>query len=54
MAHYMAFFMQMRPALYIALIALSPFIFLIDKLLPAERFAWKTGHAGSIPMKTAH
>lgn len=39
-AHYMAFFMQMRPALYIALIALSPFIFLIDKLLPAERFAW--------------
>jgi enediyne biosynthesis protein E5 len=39
-AHYMAFFMQMRPALYIALIALSPFIFLIDRLLPAERFAW--------------
>ncbi len=40
-AHYMAFFMQMRPALYIALIALSPFIFLIDKILPAERFAWR-------------
>ena len=39
-AHYMAFFMQMRPALYFALIALSPFIFLIDKLLPAERFSW--------------
>ena len=39
-AHYMAFFMQMRPALYLALIALSPFIFLIDKLLPAERFSW--------------
>ncbi len=39
-AHYMAFFMQMRPALYIALIGLSPFILLIDKLLPAERFAW--------------
>ena len=36
----MAFFMQMRPALYFALIALSPFIFLIDKLLPAERFSW--------------
>jgi len=30
----------MRPALYIALIALSPFILLIDKILPAERFAW--------------
>ena len=38
--HYMTFFMQMRPALYIALIALSPFILLIDKILPAERFAW--------------
>src|SRR5207237_7700493 len=40
LAHYMAFFMQMRPALYIALIALSPLILLIDKILPAERFAW--------------
>jgi Na+-transporting NADH:ubiquinone oxidoreductase subunit NqrB len=39
-AHYMAFFMQMRPALYIALIALAPFVYLIDRLLPAERFAW--------------
>jgi Na+-translocating ferredoxin:NAD+ oxidoreductase RnfD subunit len=39
-AHYMAFFMQMRPALYIALILLSPFILLIDKIIPAERFAW--------------
>ena len=39
-AHYMAFFMQMRPALYIALIALSPFILLIDRILPAQRFAW--------------
>ena len=38
--HYLAFFMQMRPALYVALIALSPFILLIDKILPAERFAW--------------
>jgi Na+-transporting NADH:ubiquinone oxidoreductase subunit NqrB len=39
-AHYMAFFMQMRPALYVALIALSPFILLIDKILPAQRFSW--------------
>ena len=39
-AHYMAFFMQMRPALYIALIALSPLILLIDRILPAQRFAW--------------
>ena len=40
LAHYVAFFMQVRPALYVALIALSPLILLIDKLFPAERFAW--------------
>jgi enediyne biosynthesis protein E5 len=39
-AHYMAFFMQMRPALYITLIALAPFVILIDRFLPAQRFAW--------------
>ena len=40
MAHYMTFFMQMRPALYIALIALAPFVILIDRLMPAQRFVW--------------
>lgn len=39
-AHWLAFSMQMRPALYLALIALSPLTFLIDRILPAERFAW--------------
>jgi enediyne biosynthesis protein E5 len=39
-AHYMAFFMQMRPGLYVALIALAPFVILIDRLLPAQRFTW--------------
>jgi Na+-transporting NADH:ubiquinone oxidoreductase subunit NqrB len=39
-AHWLAFFMQMRPALYIALIALSPAILILDKLFPAARFAW--------------
>ena len=39
-AYYLAFFMQMRPALYVALIALSPLVLLIDRLLPAERFTW--------------
>jgi Na+-transporting NADH:ubiquinone oxidoreductase subunit NqrB len=39
LAHDLAFFMQMRPALYVALIALSPATFLIDKVLPAPRFA---------------
>jgi Na+-transporting NADH:ubiquinone oxidoreductase subunit NqrB len=40
LGHYLAFFMQMRPALYIALIAISPLTLLIDYILPAERFAW--------------
>jgi enediyne biosynthesis protein E5 len=39
-AYFLAFSMQMRPALYLALIALSPAVLLIDKLIPAERFAW--------------
>jgi Na+-transporting NADH:ubiquinone oxidoreductase subunit NqrB len=48
--HWLAFFMQIRPALYIALIVLSPLILLIDRLLPAERFAWVTSTAkGALP-----
>ena len=39
-AHYLAFFMQMRPALYVALIALSPVTLLLDRLLPAKKFEW--------------
>ncbi|MGD9916342.1 MAG: RnfABCDGE type electron transport complex subunit D [Rhizobiaceae bacterium] len=41
LAHYMAFFMQMRPALYVALIALAPLVLVIDRILPAQRFSWK-------------
>ena len=40
LAHYMAFFMQMRPALYFALIVLSPATLVIDWLIPAQRFTW--------------
>jgi Na+-transporting NADH:ubiquinone oxidoreductase subunit NqrB len=39
-AHYLAFFMQMRPALYVALIALSPATFLLDRIFPATPFRW--------------
>ena len=42
-AHYMAFFMQMRPALYFALIMLSPATLLLDRLIPAQRFNWANG-----------
>jgi enediyne biosynthesis protein E5 len=41
LAHYMAFFMQMRPALYVALIVLAPIVLLIDRFLPADRFTWR-------------
>jgi Na+-transporting NADH:ubiquinone oxidoreductase subunit NqrB len=48
--HWLAFFMQIRPALYVALIVLSPLILLIDRLLPAERFAWAPSTAkGALP-----
>ncbi|MGH7126077.1 MAG: RnfABCDGE type electron transport complex subunit D, partial [Stellaceae bacterium] len=40
LAHWLAFFMQMRPALYVALIALSPLTPLLDRIFPAERFQW--------------
>ena len=38
--YWLSFSWQTRPALYIALIALSPLILVIDKVLPAQRFTW--------------
>jgi Na+-transporting NADH:ubiquinone oxidoreductase subunit NqrB len=40
LAHYLAFFMQMRPALYVALIALAPVTLLLDRIIPSKRFQW--------------
>jgi enediyne biosynthesis protein E5 len=40
LAHYLAFFMQMRPALYVALIALSPATPLLNRIIPGKRFEW--------------
>ena len=47
LAHYLAFFMQMRPALYVALIVLSPVTLLLDRLLPTQRFAWSSNLQGA-------
>jgi Na+-transporting NADH:ubiquinone oxidoreductase subunit NqrB len=47
LAHYLAFFMQMRPALYVALIALAPLTLLLDRIIPAKRFAWMTISQGA-------
>jgi enediyne biosynthesis protein E5 len=41
LGHYLAFYMQMRPALYFALIALSPLTLVVDRVFPAPRFAWR-------------
>src|ERR1700761_5381697 len=43
LAHWLAFRWQMRPALYVALIALSPCTLLLDRLFPARRFTWASG-----------
>jgi len=40
LAHWLAFFLQMRPALYVALIVASPCTLLLDRLFPAEQFRW--------------
>jgi enediyne biosynthesis protein E5 len=40
LAHYMAFFMQMRPALYFALVILAPVIPIFDRLIAAPRYTW--------------
>jgi Na+-transporting NADH:ubiquinone oxidoreductase subunit NqrB len=40
LAHYLAFFGQLRPALYLALALLSPLVPFIDRHLPAARFTW--------------
>jgi len=41
LAHGLIFYAQLRPALYFALIALSPLTPLLDRWLPAPRFAWR-------------
>jgi len=40
LGHYLAFFMQLRPALYVALIALSPATPLLNRFIPARKFEW--------------
>jgi enediyne biosynthesis protein E5 len=50
LGHWLAFFMQMRPALYIALIALSPLTILLDRIMPAKRFTWTApAQQGAVP-----
>lgn len=40
LAHWLAFFQQMRDALYLALFVLAPMVPFCDWLLPARRYAW--------------
>jgi hypothetical protein len=41
LAYWLQFRWQLRPALFYALAALSPLTPLIDRVLPAARFAWR-------------
>jgi Na+-transporting NADH:ubiquinone oxidoreductase subunit NqrB len=47
LGHFLAFHEQMREALYLALFLLAPTVTLIDRLLPARRFAWTGATAAS-------
>jgi Na+-transporting NADH:ubiquinone oxidoreductase subunit NqrB len=47
LAHYLAFFMQLRPALYFALIALSPVTPLLNRVLPGLQFEWTPATKGA-------
>jgi Na+-transporting NADH:ubiquinone oxidoreductase subunit NqrB len=40
LGHWLAFFEQLREALYVALFALAPLVPLIDRALSAPRFSW--------------
>ena len=40
-AHWLLFFQQLRPALYVALVGLAPLVPLLDRLFPAKAFAWR-------------
>ena len=41
LAHWLLFFEQLRPALYVALVGLAPFVALLDYLFPATAFSWR-------------
>lgn len=41
LAHWLVFDQQVRPGLYVALIAMSPTVPLLDHMFPAGRFAWR-------------
>ncbi len=41
LAHWLAFFGQVRPALYVALVGLAPLVPLLDLILPASEFRWR-------------
>lgn len=47
LGHYLAFFMQMRPALYVALIVLSPATPLLNRFIPAKKFEWTPSIQGA-------
>jgi Na+-transporting NADH:ubiquinone oxidoreductase subunit NqrB len=41
LGHWLIFFDQMRPGLYVALIVLAPLVPLLDRVFPASGFVWR-------------
>lgn len=51
LAHGLAFFAQLRPALYVALVGLAPLVPLLDRIFPSEPFRWPRAAAG-LPLRS--
>jgi Na+-translocating ferredoxin:NAD+ oxidoreductase RnfD subunit len=49
-AHWLLFFEQMRPALYVALVVLAPLVPLLDRSFPAAAFRWRPVTSELVPM----
>ncbi len=49
LAFWLAFFQQMRPALYVSLAAMHLVVPLLDRLFPHRRFEWRPAPAGGLP-----
>jgi enediyne biosynthesis protein E5 len=47
LAYYLAFSMQIRPALYMALVGLSPVTLLLNRISPAKEFVWTATAQGA-------
>jgi|SRR5580658_496894 Na+-translocating ferredoxin:NAD+ oxidoreductase RnfD subunit len=53
-AHWLLFFEQFRPALYVALVGLAPLVPLLDRIFPANAFRWRPAQEPSAMPNPVH